>query len=300
AAPVLALPTITPGPSAVGEVGPFPDQVALPDGFRPEGIAIGSGPTAWFGSLADGDIYEVDLVTGNGTIVSEGPGTSSVGMKVDHRRRLFVAGGPAGDGRVVDTRTGEILAEYPFTDAPSFVNDVVLTRDTAWFTDSQQAQLYGLSLTPDGQLPDVADVVHLPLSGDWVQQPGFNANGIAETPDGSALLVVQSTTGLLFRVDPASGVATVVDLGGASLTAGDGLLVIGRTLYAVQNQLNQVAVVELNRAGTSGEVVDVLTSPLFDVPTTVASFGRSLYLPNARFNTPPTPTTTYTAVRIDR
>ena len=46
---------------------------------------------------------------------------------------------------------------------------------------------------------------------------GFNANGIAETTDNKALLVIQSATGTLFRVDPDTGDATVVDLGGTSL-----------------------------------------------------------------------------------
>ena len=125
----------------------------------------------------------------------------------------------------------------------------------------------------------------LPLSGDWVQQPGFNANGIAATPDGRALLVVQSATGTLFRVNPRTGVATRVDLGGYPLTNGDGLLVKGRTLYVVQNRLNQVAVIKLNARGTEGRLVTTLSSPAFDVPTTVAAYKDSLYLPNARFGT---------------
>ncbi len=54
----------------------------------------------------------------------------------------------------------------------------------------------------------------LPLTGDWEQEAGFNANGIAVTPDQQALLVVNSATGLLYRVDPDTGVATQVDLGG--------------------------------------------------------------------------------------
>ena len=84
------------------------------------------------------------------------------------------------------------------------------------------------------------------------------------------------------------------------LTAGDGLLVSGRTLLVVQNRLNQVAVVHLNREGTEGEIVGTLTDPRFDVPTTVAAFGNRLYLPNARFTTPPTPTTPYNAVAIPK
>ena len=68
----------------------------------------------------------------------------------------------------------------------------------------------------------------------------------------------------------------------------------------MQNQLNTVAVVRLDPAGTSGELVDQLTSPEFQVPTTVARYADSLFLPNARFGTPPTPDTTYQVTRIDR
>ena len=107
---------------------PFPGQIDLPDGFRPEGIAIRGG-TAYFGSLADGDIYAASLRTGDGKIISEGPGTPSVGLKVDNRGRLFIAGGAAGNARVVDTRTGAVLASYAFATAPTFVNDVVLAPE---------------------------------------------------------------------------------------------------------------------------------------------------------------------------
>ena len=44
--------------------------------------------------------------------------------------------------------------------------------------------------------------------------------------------------------------------------------------------------------------MDTLTSPGFDVPTTIASYRHSLYLPNARFTTPPTPTTDYWITRV--
>jgi hypothetical protein len=101
-------------------------------------------------------------------------------------------------------------------------------------------------------------------------------------------------------VDPATGVTRTVDLGGELVTNGDGLLLLGRTLFVVRNQNNEVAVVSLNRAGTRGEIVDRLTDPRFDTPTTVAAFGKRLYLPNARFNVTPAPDTPYTAVAIPR
>ena len=290
----------TAAPAAPPGGGAVEDVIALPNAFQPEGIAIDSRGVAYFGSLADGDIYAADLRTGEGEVIAEGPGTPSVGLKVDQRGRLFVAGGPAGDARVIDTATGELLASYQLTDGPAFINDVVLTRDGAWFTNSFVGELYFLPLGPGGALPDQGDVVTLPLGGEWTQLGGFNANGIAETPDHRALLVMQSSTSTVFRVDPATGEATAIDLDGVALTNGDGLLVVGRTLYVVQNRLNLVGVVELDVSGTTGTYVDQLTNPMFDVPTTVAAYGNGLYLPNARFGTSPTPDTTYRAVRIDR
>jgi sugar lactone lactonase YvrE len=285
--------------ASTAQAKPFPDRIGLPNGFQPEGITIGRGATAYLGSLADGDIYAVSLRTGEGSVISQGPGSPSVGLKIDNRGRLFVSGGPSGTGRVIDPGAGETIS-YPFAQAPTFINDVVLTRTVAWFTDSMRAQLYGVPLGPGGTLGDPDDVITLPLTGEWVQTPGFNANGIAETPDRRALLVVQSSTGSLFRVNPDTGEATQVDLGVTVLTNGDGLLVRGRTLYVVQNQLNQVAVIKLDAAGTSGTLVETLTSADFDVPTTVAALGNSLYLPNARFGTAPTPTTQYWITRIGR
>jgi sugar lactone lactonase YvrE len=276
--------------------------ISLPEGWQPEGIAIGALPFAFFGSRATGAIYRAELVTGRGRVINPGPpaGTGSLGMKLDDRARLFVAGAAGGDGRVIDAVTGSTVASYDFTDAtPTFVNDVVLTPSTAWFTDSRQPFLYGLPLGRRGALPGQDRVIRLPLSGEIVYDPAVNnANGIARTPDGRALLIVQSNTGLLFRVDPRTGVTLTVDLGGALLTNGDGLLLDGSTLYAVQNQLNRIAVVRFDRAGTRGTVERFITSPAFDVPTTVARFGGRLYLPNARFTTPPTSETTYTAVAV--
>lgn len=283
---------------------PFPDRIELPDGFRPEGITIGPGATAYLGSLANGDIYAVHLRTGERTLVSEGPGTPSVGLKIGHQGHLFVAGGSSGTGRVIDVGSGDIIQTYQFTTDLSFINDVVLTRDFAWFTNSQAPELYGVPLGPGDAPGD--DFVTLPLTGDWVQSPGGpNANGIAETLNRQALLVVNTAAGALFRVDPETGEATQVDLAGYQLSNGDGLLVQGNTLYVVQNRSNQIAVFKINADGTSGELLRVLNSEdldesvTFDVPTTVARFGNSLYLPNARFGISDPSAAEYWITRVD-
>ena len=153
--------------------GSLVDRIALPNGFQPEGIAIDAQGTAYVGSLADGDIYAADVRSGEGEVIIQGPGTPSVGLKVDQRGRLFIAGGPTGTARVVDIDTGELLADYQLTDEP-----VVRERrrphpvHAAWFTDSMQAQLYMVPLGPGGALPDADEIETLPLTGEWVQQRG--------------------------------------------------------------------------------------------------------------------------------
>src|SRR5215207_6212277 len=81
--------------AAPAQAQPFPDRIELPDGFMPEGITIGPGTTAYFGSRADGDIYAVNLRTGDGEVISEGLGEAfpSVGLKISKQGHLFVAGG---------------------------------------------------------------------------------------------------------------------------------------------------------------------------------------------------------------
>jgi sugar lactone lactonase YvrE len=295
-----ALLVVAPAGAALAGGAPaarFPTTIDLPVGAPPEGIAI-DGRSVYVSNRVTGAIFKADLKTGRGAVLTPGPGTPSLGLKVDRRGRLFVAGGTGGDGRVLDARTGKLLASYPFATGPSFVNDEVVTDDAVWFTDSTNPVLYKLPLGRHGALPPQSGVVKLPLTGDLVFTTGTNANGIVTTPDGRGLIVVQSNTGKLFRVDPRTGVTRTVDLGAESVPNGDGLLRVGRTLYVVQNRLNVVAVLRLNRAGTAATVRTRLTDPRLDVPSTVARFDGRLYLPNARFTTPVTPTTTYSVNAI--
>ncbi|MXM63619.1 superoxide dismutase [Streptomyces sp. HUCO-GS316] len=277
----------------------WPAAFPLPNGFQPEGITIGSAPFAYFGSLANGDIYRASLATGRGSVISKGLGAShpTVGLKTDRHGRLFLAGGVSGELRTVNSRTGEIEKVYA-TDG-TFVNDVILTPGAAWFTDSFRAVLHKLLLDRYGAPLTVETV---PLTGDWEQGDDFTANGIERTPDGSALLVVNAVAngGGLMRVDPATGVARAVDLHDAKLPNGDGLLLLGRILYAVQQQQNAIDVFRLNAAGTRGTAITRITDPRFRIPTTVAAWGRRLYLPNARFDVEPAPDTEYDAVAVDR
>jgi sugar lactone lactonase YvrE len=277
----------------------FPETIALPNGFQPEGIATGRGATFYVGSMPMGAVYRGDLRTGDGAVlVQGGPGKSALGRKVDRRGRIFVAGGATGKAFVYGASDGSSLMTYSLTDKKTFLNDIVVTA--AWFTDSVNQVLYRVPIGKGGTLPPQSAVQTVPLTGDISYKEGFNANGIAATPDGKRLVIVQTNTGLLFTVDPGTGVTKQIDLGGDTVTNGDGILLRGKTLYVVQNQQNQVAVVKLAPDFASGQITGTLTDPDLDVPTTIASFGSRLYAVNARFGTQPGPDVPYAVVRLPK
>ena len=87
----------------------FPNIIPVPDGFYPEGIAVGRGTDFFVGSMLDGDIYRGDLRTGEGAVLVQKEvldGDIAVGLAVDRRTNyLFVAGG-FGTARVYDAGTG--------------------------------------------------------------------------------------------------------------------------------------------------------------------------------------------------
>ena len=274
-----------------------PTHIDLPDGWQPEGIAAGRGHDLYVGSIPTGAVLRIDARSGEtDTVVPARAGHNAIGLKAEHRRdrhkhhggkahashkrkadRLWVAGGPSGKAWVYSARTGDELKEFALAPAgaQTFVNDVVLTKRAAYFTDSRRAVLYVVDRDLDGvselALPDIA------------LQPGNNLNGIVYGR--GVLLAVQTNTGTLWRIDPKTGAATQVDLGGVPLTNGDGLLLEGRRLYVVQNRSNQVSVWRLDDEFRSGTLEETLTSPDFDVPTTIAKKHGRLYLPNARFGT---------------
>jgi hypothetical protein len=279
---------------------PLPETYALPAGFQPEGIASGPRGTLLVGSIPTGAIYQLDPRRNEGQILVEGQaGRMAIGLKRDARtNNIYVAGGPTGQVFVYDARTGADVAVLQASDDPNtFVNDVVVTRRAVYFTDSYRPVFYRLPLQPNGEIGGAVETVA--LSGDFGFLPGdFNSNGIVASDDGKSLVIVNSTLAELYRVNPLTGEASLIEVEGDAASNGDGLLLVGRTLYIVQNFTNQVSVVRLSRDLSTGTLVCTLTDDDFDVPTTIARVGGSLYAVNARFSTPATPETTYDVVRI--
>jgi hypothetical protein len=299
---VLAF-VLVPWPATAAPPDNFRERIDLPAGFFPEGIESGRGTSVFVGSLFDGAIWRGDVRTGSGSVITssadQGEGRVSVGIAYEAARdRLWVAGGGpgfigAGDVRVYDASSGALLATYE-PGAVGFLNDVAITHDAVYVTDSFNAQLVVIPLPADGSLPSEDAATLLPVSG-VAQTGGPNLNGIVAKS--GVLLVGESSSGKLFRVDPDTGIAAAVDLGGELLPGPDGLELRGNTLFVVGGGL--VTVVRLGARLASGVVQGVITdpgapnNPLLDVPTTATVAAGRLWVVNARFTTPRTPATEY-------
>jgi outer membrane protein assembly factor BamB len=280
--------------------GQKPTVIQLPQNFQPEGITTAKRHTFFVGSRTTGAIYRGSLRTGEGdTLVEGGPDVAgddraATGLKVDRYGRLFASGADSKHIRVYDARTGDQLRDYFVGDDAGFINDVIVTRRGAYFTDSNNPRLYFI---PFGKKGELGDLTRIPLGGDYVNGAGFNANGIEAARGGKSLIVVKSNTGELFDVDAATGIADRIEVTGddGELINADGIMRKGRTLYVVENRddpdpnaagVGVISVVKLDRNLSSGRIVGTIHDALFQVPTTIARSGGRNYVVNAKFGLP--------------
>ncbi|HEY7847537.1 MAG TPA: superoxide dismutase [Candidatus Limnocylindria bacterium] len=281
----------------VATAGQLPAHIDLPNGFAPEGIAVGRHATFYTGSLSGAGIWHGSLRTGEGELLVQGGGPFT-GMKVDRLNRLWVAGGPSGLGHVFDAETGAQLARFDFGASPTFVNDVVVTRRAAYFTDSSQPLLYRVRIGRSGAIGEPETIQLDPTAIGFV--PGaFNLNGIDALGGRKPLVAVNTTTGALIRINVATGKAVPIDLHGETVVNGDGILLRGHTLFVVRNFDNAISVVRLSRHLRSGVVRRTIEPDDVDVPTTAARFRGALYVVNARFGTTAPPPVEYWVTRVE-
>jgi hypothetical protein len=138
---------------AAPAVASKPEAIVLPGAISAEGIAAGGGTTFYAGDLLRGDIFRGDVRRGTAELFIDAPtGRMALAMAVDlPHGLLFVAGGFTGQAYVCDVGTGATVASYQLGAAgSSVINDVAVTRRGAWFTDSVQARLYFVPLSPAG------------------------------------------------------------------------------------------------------------------------------------------------------
>lgn len=280
--------------------------LALPAGLRPEGVEAGPGGTLFAGSLADGRIQVLDRRTGSSRVLLPGvEGRALRGLRYDARSGLLWAVGNDGPTAVVlavRARTGDVVrrVEVP---GGVFLNDLDLTRDAVWVTDSRLDRLTRIPLGAKGR-PTSAAPSFVTLGGDWPTPAGNRANGIRML-DRRTALVVNSTAAVLRAIDVRTGVARPVRVEGTTLTGGDGLVLAGRTLFVVRGtgqtvvtQLRLVSSRHHGRATWAARFVRTLTDPALDVPSTATLAGGRLWAVNARFGVADPATAAYQVVGL--
>ncbi|CAA9436073.1 MAG: Superoxide dismutase [Cu-Zn] precursor [uncultured Rubrobacteraceae bacterium] len=267
------------------------ESFTLPgEGVFPEGVAYDPATGDFFvGSTRNGAVYQGNVRDGSGKteVFLEG-GTDGrrgvTGMKVDGEGRLWISGRDSGRAFVYDAGSGDLIEVLNTPRASStLINDVAVTDDAAYFTDSFRPTLFRVPLTADsiGEMEPWLDLGGTPIE----YGGGFNLNGIAATENGRFLITVQFNTGRLYRIDTETREIVEVDLGGETLKTGDGLLLDGRTLYVVREVPGSVVPVRLSKDFASGTVDDAFSDPSLRFPTTIAQYEDRLLVVNSQLNT---------------
>ncbi|MCW2776573.1 MAG: hypothetical protein JWN17_298 [Frankiales bacterium] len=268
---------------------------ALPgDKTYPEGVTS-YGDVFYVTSTTDGSLFRGTTGTRAVKVFKAGGTdgrTTAIGLEVTRKGdRLVVAGGDTGQVHVYDTKDGRLVARYDNGGtAATFLNDVAIAPNgDAYVTDSNRPVLYRIPAAQVAKGTGSTAVAPLQVFRDFTGTAfqygdGFNANGIVVTQDGKSLVLVQSSTGKLFRVVLATKKVTQVDLGGKTLVNGDGLERRGDVLYAVRNANGVISKVKLAADGSRGTVYGQVSSPTFRYPTTSAFSGDQLLVVNSQFD----------------
>lgn len=234
-------------------------EIALPDLFFPEGIAVTQGGRLFVGSVRSGAIYTVDPGADEAQRFYSELAPSVIGMTVSNdNQTLWVCNTDTANatGRVIGIGIGDRAVvgthELPPSDNGSFCNDLVMSPDGAlWVTESFGGRIF--SIAPENLgTDDSAD--------EWLQDanltgpmPGsFGANGI--TWLGGRLYTVVTDRAALFSIDPNIENPSGDDLRLVSLTDLDGddiTLVRPDGITAVPGSNTDMLIVE-NGLGAEG------------------------------------------------
>jgi Cu-Zn family superoxide dismutase len=281
---LIALPSV-----AFGQTSDQARRYTLPGAtVFPEGVAYDAASGYFYAtSNTDGTVFRGSLNADTAEVFLPGGQdgrTAGTGLKVDAQGRLFVCGAATGKMFVYDTRSKQLLGAFDSGAAPNtFINDVVVTPNgDAYFTDSRNPILYRVSTNAQGQL---AFENWLNFTGTALTyKEGFNINGITASADGRYLIVVQTNTGMLYRITVATKEVQPIDVGAETFTFGDGILLTGNVLHIARNQLALIVSVQLSADYLTGTVVSAMTDPSFAYPTTIALAGNRLLVANSQFN----------------
>jgi Cu-Zn family superoxide dismutase len=266
-----------------------PTRYVLPgNAVFPEGVAFHDTTGNLFvGSTTDGAVFRGNVGQPDMQPFLAGGAsgrTTAIGMKVDSQGRLFIAGGATGRVFVHDTSDGSLIRSFSTGFAgPQFLNDLVVTKGGDVFvTDSMRPVLYRIPAAAVRRAsPGTLHAWRGFAGTPFAYTPGFNANGIVASPNGRHLLVAQSSTGKLFRIERPSRNVVEVALGEQQVAA-DGLWLQGQTLYAVHRP--DIVKVQMSGDLLSGNVVSRTNDPSLRFPTTIAIARGRMLVVNSQFD----------------
>lgn len=237
-------------------------------------------------------IFRVDPETGAVTRIADPldmadarparPVSLALGLKADGQGRLWVAGARTGSMHVVDIATGERLARFTTPEGPWLINDVALTSNAAYFTDTLRPMLWRVARD---SVADAALEPWLSFEGtalEYGAEP--NLNGIVATPDGRYLIVVLMKTGRLFRINTQTREVTAIATGDSALDGGDGLALIGHRLFVVRQSAGEIVALDLSPDLESATEAKRIKPAELAWPATVAVRGNRLIVANSQLN----------------
>lgn len=269
-----------------------PQRHALPAAVTyPEGIAYDRKARVFYvASSQTGQIARVDARTGKARLIGTGlsaqigstfPGI--LGLALDQRGRLWMAGGRTGKIFVVNARTGALIQTItPPEAAKGLINDIAFARGKALFTDTLRPMLWAVDA---GATIAAVPEAWIDFSGTALEYAaGANLNGIAATADGRTLIVGQMNKGLLFRIDTASRQVTQIDLKGETVAGVDGLVLRDSTLYVIRQPDAEIVTIRLAPGLASGPVVARTRVAGLQWPATGAISGNEMLVVNTQFN----------------
>jgi hypothetical protein len=279
----------------------------LPDGYKPEGIASDGG-SGFFVCSVRGRVWHHNLATKQGSPVvgSEvsAPILALTGLKYcPQQRALFLAGAMHARGYIFYLKqasngtfsvTRRVTIKFP---PGSYVNDVALGPQQAFFSDSWNPKLHAIPRFPNGSAPYPQLTTYTLVGMPPAPPPLLASNGLAVLPaDNSSssrntttVVIAHWASGGLYTVQLQQGRATTQAVAVPTTIAGrrsglDGVITQGRrTVYVGDNLNNRVIQYRLSPDLRSANVSCVIASRSFDGTGTVALAHGRLWATNMRF-----------------
>lgn len=268
--------------------------LALPEAAAyPEGVTVDPATGAVYTNSANtGLVFRVDPDTGKTSLVGDpldmaaaqpkSPVSVALGLKADGEGRLWVAGARTGAMHVLDIAAGQRLARFTTPEGAALINDVALTSDAAFFTDTLRPVLWRAArdAVVDTKLEPWLSFDGTPLQ--YGEEP--NLNGIVATPDGRYLIVIQMKAGRLFRIDTRTREVAMIETSDSALDGGDGLALLGQRLFVVRQWSEEIVALDLAADFTTATEAKRLKFAELAWPATAAVRGDQLIVANSQLN----------------